>query len=116
MLFGQEVLSYAPGGTDMGSLELTISTDTLSANPTGKVPMPLEKEMSVYDSHLIDLLPYEGKYVLISGDLISGTFDSYDAALQAGYDKFGLDPFLVKQINRAEPIHYFSRDLSACRP
>jgi hypothetical protein len=100
----------------MGSLDQTISTDTISAIPTGKPSKPLEKELSVYDAHLIDLLPYEGKYVLISGEIVSGTFDSYDEALAAGYEKYGLDPFLVKQINRAEPIHYFSRDLSAYRP
>jgi len=99
----------------MESLEQTISMDTASANPTGKAAMPLEKELSVYDANLIDLLASEGKYVLIAGDQISGTFESYDAALAAGYERYGLEPFLVKQITRAEPIHYFSRDLSACR-
>jgi hypothetical protein len=107
-------LEKAPRRTDMDSTGQTISTDTMSVKPTGSTVMPLEKELGVYDAHLIDLLANEGKYVLIFGDQI-GIFKSYEEALQAGYEKYGLEPFLVKQINRAEPIHYFSRDLSACR-
>jgi hypothetical protein len=99
----------------MESPEQIISTDTASANPTGRVGMPLERELSVYEANLMDLLANEGKYVLIAGDDISGTFDSYEDALTAGYDRYGLEPFLVKQINRAEPILYFTRDLPACR-
>jgi hypothetical protein len=99
----------------MDALERIISTDTVSANPTAKAAMPLERELSTYDSSLMDLLASEGKYILISGDNVNGVFDSYDDALKAGYEKFGLATFLVKQIARAEPIHYFSRDLSACR-
>ena len=78
--------------------------------------MELEKELSVYESHLIELLPNEGKYVVICGDEIDGPFHNYDEALGVGYEKHGLKSFLVKQIKQAEPIHYFSRDLPACRP
>jgi len=99
----------------MESMDQPISIDTLSAVSTEKAAMALEKELSVYDAHLIELLASEGKYVLICGEEISGVFDSYEQALDAGYQKYGLRPFLVKQINRAEPIHYFSRDLPVCR-
>jgi hypothetical protein len=78
--------------------------------------MPFEKELAVYDAHLIDLLDSQGKYILIRGEEISGPFETFDEALDVGYDKYGLEPFLVKQIHKAEPIHYFSRDLPACRP
>ena len=79
--------------------------------------MALEKELSVYNTNLIDLLPSEGKFVVIRGENIAGiSFDTYDDALSFGYEKYGLEPFLVKQVARAEPIHYFSRDLPACRP
>jgi hypothetical protein len=70
-----------------------------------------EKELEVYNSHLIDLLSQEGKFVVIRGEEILGAFDTYDAALEAGYDRFGPVPFLVKKIQRVEPVHYFSRDL-----
>ena len=77
--------------------------------------MSLEKELSVHGAHLIELMPHEGKYFLIHGEEIGGAVDTFEEALGAGYEKYGLEPFLVKQINRAEPIHYFSRDLPVCR-
>jgi hypothetical protein len=101
--------------TDMEPMENAISTDTITACPREGGVMPLEKELGVYKANLIDLLASAGKYVLIFGEQIGGIFEGYEDALQAGYDKYGLEPFLVKQISRAEPIYYFSRDLSACR-
>jgi hypothetical protein len=59
-------------------------------------------------------LTNEGKYVVVHGETIAGPFDTYEDALQAGYDKFGVVPFLVKRISRVEPIQYFSRDLPTC--
>ena len=73
--------------------------------------MPLERESAVYCENLMDLLTNEGKYVVVHAEKIDGPFDSYEDALQAGYDKFGVVPFLVKKISRVEPIQYFSRDL-----
>ncbi len=74
--------------------------------------MALERELAVYNEHLMDLLANEGKYVVVHGEAIEGPFDSYEDALQAGYEKFGVVAFLVKQISRVEPIQYFSRDLA----
>jgi hypothetical protein len=99
----------------MTMTEGTISVDTESVIRREKTAMSLEKELATYNSHLLELLPYEGRYVLVCEDRIDGTFDTYEQGLAAGYEKYGLDPFMVKQINQAEPIHYFSRDLSACR-
>lgn len=76
--------------------------------------MAFEREMATFDAHLHDLLSAEGKYVVVREDQISGPFATFDEALGAGYDRYALEPFLVKQIRRAEPIHYFSRDLPAC--
>jgi hypothetical protein len=102
------------GETDMDSMDRTISFDTLAVAPMGKTAMALEKELSVYEANLPELLANEGKYVLIAGEQISGPFDTYEDALAVGYEKYGLIPFLVKQISHFEPIYYFSRDLSAC--
>jgi hypothetical protein len=76
--------------------------------------MPLERELAVYSENLMDLLTSEGKYVVVHGETIQGPFDTYEDALQAGYDEFGVVPFLVKRISRVEPIQYFSRDLPTC--
>jgi hypothetical protein len=77
--------------------------------------MELEHEMRVYQGNLIDLLQNEGKYVLVCGDKMSGPFETYEAALENGYEQFGLVPFLVKRISKTEPVHYFSRDLRGCQ-
>jgi hypothetical protein len=73
--------------------------------------MSFEKESAVYDAHLIDWLEHEGKYLVIRGEEISGPYETLDEALEIGYAKYALEPFMVKPIHKAEPIHYFSRDL-----
>jgi hypothetical protein len=76
--------------------------------------MALEKELAVYNENLIDLLANEGKYILVQSVTMRGPFETYEDALSAGYNEFGLVPFLVKQIHKAEPIQYFSRDMPSC--
>ena len=77
--------------------------------------MSLNQELQVYRLQLIDMLGVndvnEGKFVVIKGEHILGKFDSYEAALDAGFDHFGLTPFLVKRIERNESILYFSRPI-----
>jgi hypothetical protein len=51
----------------------------------------------------------KGKFVLIKGQNIVGTFVSYEDALSEGYKQFGNKPFLVKEINPVEEINYFTR-------
>jgi hypothetical protein len=75
----------------------------------------LERELAVYQKALPGLAAQQGKFVLIFGDDVLGTFESYSDALQAGYNKAGLKPFLVKRISTVENIAYFTRDLNACR-
>lgn len=71
--------------------------------------MALEKEMHTYARRLPELLANEGKYVLIHGDDVVETFGTYEDAVKYGYHKFKLDPFLVKQIQAEEQIHFISR-------
>jgi hypothetical protein len=52
----------------------------------------------------------DGRFVLIHDDQIVGTWDTYKDALTAGYQQFGLKPFLVKQIHSIERILSFTRD------
>ncbi|MCF8211242.1 MAG: hypothetical protein K9K38_17850 [Rhodoferax sp.] len=74
----------------------------------------LQKEIETYNRLLPSLLPKVGKYVLIKGDSLVETFDSYQDAMKHGYAEFKLQPFMVKQIAPAERIAYFTRDLVAC--
>lgn len=72
-------------------------------------PMALETELETYKAKLPELLQEEGKFVLIHGDQVIDTFGTYEDAVKEGYAKFKLEPFLVKQIQAVEQVHFISR-------
>jgi len=75
-----------------------------------------EKELAAYAAKLPELRQKTGKFVLIKGESIEGVFDTYSDALTFGYEKFKLDPFLVKQIEAVERVLNFTRHIAAeCR-
>jgi len=76
----------------------------------------LEKELATYESLLPTLKADEGKYAVVEGDGLIGTFDSYEDALKVGYERCGLKPFLVKHIEANESVAFFSRDLDTPCP
>lgn len=50
-----------------------------------------------------------GKFVLISGENVE-VWDTYQDALQAGYDRYGVDePFMVREVKDAESVHMVHR-------
>ena len=74
-----------------------------------------KQELETYEREKDRLLAdSEGKYSLIRGGTVCGVWDTYEDALKAGYSEFGLDPFLVKQIQRVERVCFFTRDLVTC--
>ena len=73
--------------------------------------MALETETATYVRELPKLAEHEGKFVVIQGDKVIGIFVSYEDALQVGYEKCGLVPFMVKRIQTMEQIQFFSRDV-----
>ena len=76
----------------------------------------LKKELETYDEKKLELLAaHEGQYVLIHGDEVAGTWDTYEDALKAGYERFEIEPFLVKRIQALEQVHFFPRDVGACQ-
>jgi hypothetical protein len=76
--------------------------------------MALEKELEIFHRELPGLLAQEGRFALVAGDQVLGTYDTYRDAIQAGYAAVGLNPFLVKQIEAIETVHLFTRDLKTC--
>ena len=78
--------------------------------------MALERELLTYQEHLEELLAQEGKYVLIHGDKVEDVFDTYGHALGAGYERFKLEPFFVKQNQVIENMQPFSRDIETSCP
>jgi hypothetical protein len=75
--------------------------------------MALEQEISVFERELPSLLKqlHEGKFALVSKSEVISVCNSMDEALEAGYDHFGSEPFLVKQIVEHEEPLYCSRHL-----
>ncbi|HYU36197.1 MAG TPA: hypothetical protein VEW48_28905 [Thermoanaerobaculia bacterium] len=77
--------------------------------------MALERELEIYLSKLPELkAENEGKFVLIHGDHVIDIFSGYEKAITAGYGQFGMEPFLVKQIQGLEPARFISRFVDPC--
>lgn len=76
---------------------------------------PLEKELETYERLRQELLADQGKFAVICGDRLIGTYNDYEDALRSGYKECGGGPFLVKRIEHDETVHYFTRDvISPC--
>ena len=73
--------------------------------------MPLEIELETYRRKRPELKEHEGKFVLINGEEIVDFFSTYEDAIKAGYQRFKLEPFLVKQVHAAEPVFFISRNI-----
>ena len=71
--------------------------------------MSLEKELEAYKKKLPELLGQEGKFVLFHGEALVGVYTSYEDAVKAGYEKFKLQPFLVRQIQAVDQVQFVSR-------
>ncbi len=76
--------------------------------------MALETELETFRKNLPELLVDVGKFVLIRSDEVSVWSDA-DAAIDAGYERYGLDQFLVKEIAEHEVPKYFSRRVTRCQ-
>ena len=79
--------------------------------------MALERELELFSRELPNLLQVEGnrgKYALVYEARVDSVWATVDEALEAGYDRFGVNPFLVKQITEHEEPRYFSRGIKRC--
>jgi hypothetical protein len=67
----------------------------------------LAEEMATYRAHLPGLLQgQQSQYVLIKGTDVVGVFNDRSEALREGHQRFGVVPFLVRQIVACEPVVY----------
>ena len=73
--------------------------------------MALEQEIETYNKELSRLIADEGKYVVICGTDVIGIYGTYEDALNLGYEKCGVKPFLVKKIQAVEQVQFFTREL-----
>lgn len=64
----------------------------------------LGNELAFYKKNKQEYLQkYANKHVLIKGEELIGIFDTGEMAYKAGVDKFGNEPFLIKQVLEQEP-------------
>lgn len=77
----------------------------------------LQRELDTFRRELPGLLAVEGnrgRYVLISGDVVAGVYPTFEAGVEAGYDRFGFQRFMVKEITDNEVPRFFPRSLTKC--
>ena len=79
----------------------------------GQVPnkggVALQQDLDFYHEKLPEWGEHEGKYSLIHDRQLVDFYSSYDDAIKVGYSKFGLKPFLVKQVHALEQVQFISR-------
>lgn len=97
-----------------------MSTDTNAAKPAERKPriritasgekalQMYEKEIATYVRELPRLLEdgEEGRFALIKGDEILSIWDTNGDAIQAGVEKFGLDPICVMKVDERNVERY----------
>lgn len=67
------------------------------------VDAQLEKDLQFFNKNKAEYLKsYEGKYLVISNNVLVGSFDSEEAAYKSGLEKLGNEPFLIKQVLKIE--------------
>lgn len=60
---------------------------------------PLQTELEYFQKHKQEYQKlYQGQFVLIKGETFAGAFTTDAEAYQAGLEKFGNEPFLIKQV------------------
>jgi hypothetical protein len=71
--------------------------------------MPLEIEIKYFEQHKDQWLEHhENKYALVKGEELIGTFDTIETAYRVGVEKFKTEPFLIRRIQKEEPVQHFS--------
>lgn len=81
----------------------------VNLTPSGWKALKLyEREIATYRRELPRLLEegYAGQYALIKGDDILNVWETQGDAIQAGRERFGLDPICVKKIDPRDPELY----------
>lgn len=75
-----------------------------------------DRERAAYARHKADLLArFEGEFVVAVGDELIGPYETFEAALRAGWRRFGPGPLYVQQVLEEEPIAEVGHDIEPCR-
>lgn len=70
------------------------------------MPAPLSTELGFFEAHRAEWLrAAAGKWALVRGEELVGTFDTAENAYVEGVRRFGNTSFLVKQIAPTDTVH-----------
>jgi hypothetical protein len=96
------------------TIDVGIEDDNPSEKEDARMSKPLADELKTYEENFESLLgAHEGKFVLVYGNRVLGTFDSPLDAITWGYRELGNVPFLVKQVMKVEaPLSFVSNLLA----
>jgi hypothetical protein len=82
---------------------------TFQITPSGREALKLyELEIATYLRELSRLLAdgHAGRHVLVKGGEIVGVWDTQGDAIQAGRERFGIEPIFVKTIDQRDPERF----------
>src|SRR5687768_835722 len=92
--------------------EQTVRSLAISApGRRGSAMMKLQRELETYKAKLEELLEHEGEFVLIRGGKVIGTYVRRQEAFEAGVERFGRNPFLVKKLQEVERPVFLRHDV-----
>jgi len=81
--------------------------------PTDRTVTVLATELETFEQRRQELLGEgAGKWALVKGTDVVGTYDTEGDAIAEGYRKFGNVPFLVKQVNAVDVPRTFVSNLA----
>lgn len=71
-------------------------------------PKRLATELRTFNAHRGSLVKeHRGEFALVKGRRVVGCFNTMEAAFEEGVARFGLDPFLVKEIVEKDRVLHF---------
>src|SRR5438552_3172858 len=94
----------------------------VNITPSGLAGLKLyEREIATYLRELPRLLAegHAGRHALVKGDEILSVWDTQGDAIQAGSERFGLEPIFVKTIDPRDPDRFALLETAKdnpCRP
>jgi hypothetical protein len=79
--------------------------------PAAEPSSRIAEEWETYRREIGRLLVegHEGRFVVIKGGQVVGLFDACDEARTFGARRFLLEPYLIQQVRRLEPLHHHAR-------
>jgi uncharacterized protein YuzE len=95
------LVDYNGKGQPVG-VEILLSTSNSVFEPASDV---LKVELEFFEQHHKEWFEHHAdKIALVHGRKVYGFYDNYENALKAGYDRLGIVPFLLKEVQFKDDV------------